>query len=319
MLFDVKHYKVPNRYPWTKDFIKAMWQGFWTADKFSFTSDVYDFKHVLTKKERKVIIRTLAAIAQIELAVKRFWSNLGNNLPDPNIESLGIVMAHVEEIHSDAYEKLLHTLGLSHEINGILRNQIMRDRLWALNHMAETDYSDYKKGFLISLINFTIFIENVSLFSQFYIILWFNRYKGVLKDTAQQIKYTRNEETLHAQVGFKLIRTLRNEYPNLLDEEDIEIIKRAADLAFVTECKMIKFILSDYKNDNLNTRLLQEFVRNRIKMSLDELDINWCKKTIDTEPFKWMDEGVYATAKVDFLNSEPVAYTQFDLSHEDDF
>ena len=33
MLFDVKHYKVPNRYPWTKDFIKAMWQGFWTADK----------------------------------------------------------------------------------------------------------------------------------------------------------------------------------------------------------------------------------------------------------------------------------------------
>ena len=34
----------PDRYPWTKDFIDAMRNGFWTANKYTFQSDLHDFK-----------------------------------------------------------------------------------------------------------------------------------------------------------------------------------------------------------------------------------------------------------------------------------
>ena len=37
-------------------------------------------------------------------------------------------------------------------------------------------------------------VENVSLFSQFYTINYFNRFKNVLKDTAQQVAYTSKED-----------------------------------------------------------------------------------------------------------------------------
>jgi ribonucleoside-diphosphate reductase beta chain len=47
----------------------------------------------------------------------------------------------------------------------------------------------------------------------------FNRNRAVLKDVAQQVQYTRNEEMLHSQVGIKLINTLREEYPELFDQE----------------------------------------------------------------------------------------------------
>ena len=36
-----------------------------------------------------------------------------------------------------------------------------------------------------------------------------NSFKNVLKDTDQQVKYTRNEENIHALVGIKIINTIQ--------------------------------------------------------------------------------------------------------------
>jgi len=53
----------------------------------------------------------------------------------------------------------------------------------------------------------------------FILINWFARFKNVLKDTDQQVKYTRNEENLHALIGIKIVNTIREEYPDLFDED----------------------------------------------------------------------------------------------------
>ena len=79
---------------------------------FSFTSDLQDFNVVLSEQEKEIIVRTLSAIGQIEVAVKKFWSKLGDNLPHPSFSDLGFVMANVEVIHNNAYERLLEVLGL---------------------------------------------------------------------------------------------------------------------------------------------------------------------------------------------------------------
>ena len=96
----------PNRYPWTDQFIEAMHNGFWTDKEFSFKSDVQQFKVELSDQEREIIVRTLSAIGQIEVAVKTFWAKLGENLPHPSLADLGYVMANVEVIHNNAYERL---------------------------------------------------------------------------------------------------------------------------------------------------------------------------------------------------------------------
>ena len=50
--------------------------GFWTDKEFSFTSDVQDFKVNLNETEKEMVIRTLSAIGQIEVAVKKFGASL---------------------------------------------------------------------------------------------------------------------------------------------------------------------------------------------------------------------------------------------------
>ena len=112
MIFEEQISRKPDHYPWAQEFIEAMHNGFWTDKEFSFSSDIQDFNVNLNPKERDMIIRTLSAIGQIEVAVKKFWSKLGDNLPHPALTDLGYVMANVEVIHNNAYERLLKVLGL---------------------------------------------------------------------------------------------------------------------------------------------------------------------------------------------------------------
>ncbi len=111
-IFEEQISRKPNRYPWTEKFIEAMHNGFWTDKEFSFKSDIQQFKVDLSDQEREIIVRTLSAIGQIEVAVKTFWAKLGENLPHPALQDLGYVMANVEVIHNSAYERLLSVLDL---------------------------------------------------------------------------------------------------------------------------------------------------------------------------------------------------------------
>lgn len=193
-IFDEQISRKPNKYPWADEFADTMHDGFWTVREFSFSSDVQDFKVSLSEKEREVIIKTLSAIGQIEIAVKKFWAKLGDNLPHPSISDLGYVLANTEVIHNRAYEKLLSILGLEEVFEENLKLDIIKGRVNYLQKYNHKYYKDYKKQYVYAIILFSLFIENVSLFSQFYIILWFGRYRNVLKDTTQQVNYTKNEE-----------------------------------------------------------------------------------------------------------------------------
>src|ERR1044072_9217150 len=204
MIFEEQISRKPDRYPWTQQFIDAMWQGHWTPNEFDFKSDYHQFCTELNDEERQIIVNTLSAIGQIEIAVKKFWSRLGDNLPHPSITDMGLVMAQVEVIHNKAYEKLLDVLQMQEAFEKNLKLDVVKGRVNYLRKHLSKVYEDDKKQYVYSLILFTLFVENVSLFSQFYIILWFNRYRNVLKDTAQQVQYTKSEELLHAQIGIKL-------------------------------------------------------------------------------------------------------------------
>ena len=79
-IFDEQIARKPDKYPWAQEFISAMHEGFWTHKEFSFSSDVQDFKVNLDQKEKEIIIRTLSAIGQIEVAVKKFWAKLAQEV-----------------------------------------------------------------------------------------------------------------------------------------------------------------------------------------------------------------------------------------------
>ena len=193
-IFDEQVARKPDNYPWAKDFIYAMLENPWNDREFTFSSDLHDFKTKMTNEEKEMLIKTLSAIGQIEIAVKTFWAKLGEHLPHPSIMDLGCVMAQVECVHNLAYERLLSVLDMNSIFEENMKLDCISGRVKYLKKYNHKFYKDAKKQYVYALILFTLFVENVSLFSQFYIILWLNKNKNILKDTAQQVKYTSTEE-----------------------------------------------------------------------------------------------------------------------------
>lgn len=319
MIFDEQIKRKPDLYPWTQDFIKAMHNGFWTVDLFSFQSDLHDFKVSLTDEEKDIVIRSLATIGQLEISVKKFWAKIGDNLPHPSINDMGYVMANTEVIHGDAYERLLEVLGIDNAFDEILKLDIVKGRVNYLRKHLHKFHSDNKKQFIYSLILFTLFVENIALFSQFYTISYFGRFKNLLKDTNKQIEYTSREENLHAIIGIKLINTIKEEYPELFDEELEEKIKHESFEAIKHEEKIIDWILGGYSTDNLNNHILQQFIRSRMNDSLMkigyspmfEIDQGSLNKT------NWFDEQIIGNNQSDFFHSRPTEYSKNDKNFDE--
>ena len=312
MIFEEQVSRKPDHYPWAQEFIEAMHNGFWTDKEFSFSSDIQDFNVHLVEDEKEMIIRTLSAIGQIEVAVKKFWSKLGDNLPHPSLTDLGYVMANVEVIHNNAYERLLKVLGLEDIFEKNLELDFIEGRVKYLRKYNHKFYKDSKKQYVYSIILFTLFVENVSLFSQFYIINWFNRYRNVLKDTGQQVKYTRNEENIHALAGIKIINTIRSEHPELFDEELEERIATEAKAAFVAESNIVDWMVNGFNEKGLNADILKEFIKNRINDSLEKIGFDSAFE-VDTsllEDTMWFEEELLGNNATDFFHSSPVEYSK---------
>ena len=162
------------------------------------------------------------------------------------------------------------------------------------------------------MVLFTLFVENIALFSQFYTISWFGRYKNLLKDTNKQVEYTSREENLHSMIGIKIINVIRKEYPELFDEElESKIISEAKE-ALKYELKILEWIVNGYKSDKLSSEILKEFIKNRMNESLKEIgyypifdiDEKLLSKTM------WFEEQVLGNNMSDFFHSRPVEYSK---------
>jgi ribonucleoside-diphosphate reductase beta chain len=312
LIFEEQLSRKPDEFPWAQDFIDAMHQGFWTDKEFSFSSDIQDFNVNLDATEKEIIVRTLSAIGQIEVAVKKFWSKLGDNLPHPSLTDLGYVMANTEVIHNNAYERLLTVLGLEEVFEENLKLDFIEGRVKYLRKYNHKFYKDSKKQYVYALTLFTLFVENVSLFSQFYIINWFNRNRNVLKDTGQQVKYTRNEENIHALAGIKIINTIRSQYPDLFDDELEQRILSEAQAAFIAESNIVDWMINGFDEKGLNAGILKEFIKNRINDSLEKIGFH-SAFNVDTSLLKdtmWFEEELIGNNATDFFHSRPVEYSK---------
>ena len=320
-IFDKRrHYKPFEYSDITNPLIDAMWASHWTVNEFTFTKDIQDFNTVLTEEERQVVKRALLMISQVEIAVKSYWSNVGKLLPVPEIAEMGAVFGGVEVIHSRAYSEILTKLGLNDEFQSLLNTEVVENRVKYLSKYNNKNYTDDRKNIYYSLALFSLFTENVSLFSQFYTILGFNRYYNVLKDTANVVQYTSKEENLHAAGGIGLLNKIREEYPDVVDAGmEAKILEEARE-AYLAECNLIKWILDGYENEFLSFEILETYLKVRMNDSLEKIgfekifdvDEDIAQKTL------WMEEEIYVPALTDFFHKKPIDYQKAMKSYDAD-
>lgn len=315
-IFDKRVSYKPFEYPEVLQFTEAINKSFWVHSEVDFTADVQDFHSQLEPHEKNAIKHALLAIAQIEVSVKTFWGNLYQHLPKPELNGLGATFAECEFRHSEAYSRLLEVLGYNDEFLNVVEIPAVRKRIDFLGTALKNANSTSHKEYVSSLLLFSILIENVSLFSQFAIILSFTRFKGYMKNVSNIIAWTSVDEQIHANAGIYLINKIREEQPELLDSEDIKGIYELIEKSLDVESEILDWIFELGEIDNVSKENLLNFMKYRVDDSLKKIGFETLYNVSEEKyrPMVWFEEEVFANSLDDFFAKRPVDYTKHDKS-----
>lgn len=315
-IFDKRINYKPFEYPEVLDYTNALNKSFWVHSEVDFTADIQDFHTQLQENEKLAVKRALLAIAQIEVAVKSFWGNLYHHLPKPEFNGLGSTFAECEFRHSEAYSRLLDVLGYNNEFEDLLDVPVIKNRIEYLSKALAHTKSDNPKEYLISLILFTILIENVSLFSQFAIILSFTRFKGLMKNVSNIIAWTSVDEQIHANAGIYIVNLIRKEYPDFLDAAMVDSIREQVQQSLKVEEEILDWIFELGEIDHANKTNLLNFMKFRVDDSFKKIGLKPIFNISDAsyQPMLWFEEEVFSNSLDDFFAKRPVDYTKHDKS-----
>jgi len=315
-IFDKRVNYKPFEYPEILSYTEAINKSFWVHSEVDFTADVQDFHSHLSLNEREVIKKSLLAIAQIEVAVKSFWGNLYNHLPKPEFNGLGSTFAECEFRHSEAYSRLLDVLGYNNAFENLIHVPVIEKRVEYLSRALVHTKSDNEKEYLFSLILFSILIENVSLFSQFAIILSFSRFKGAMKNVSNIIAWTSVDEQVHANAGIYIVNKIKEEFPEFFDENTKNKISEIVLHSIQVESEILDWIFEGGEIDILSKENLLNFMKYRVDDSLQKIGLQKMFHISEAsyQSMVWFEEEVFANSLDDFFAKRPVDYTKHDKS-----
>jgi len=302
----------PYEYPHLNEYVDAIRHSYWIHTEFNFTSDIQDFKTKLSDSERNAIKNTMLAISQIEVAVKTFWGDIYHKMPKPEIGSVGATFAESEVRHHDAYSHLLEILGLNNEFKLLKKKPVIMQRVHYLETAVKNAKSENNQDFAESILLFSLFIEHVSLFSQFLIIMAFNKHKNMLKGISNVVEATSKEEQIHGDFGIDIINVIKEENPSWFNDEYNLIVQESCREAFIAESKLIDWIFEKGELDFLPKKIINEFIKNRFNNSLESIGI---EKVFEVDPkllkkTEWFDDEILATKHGDFFVKRSINYSK---------
>jgi len=312
----------PYQYPEVLEYVNAIRHSYWVHTEFNYSADIQDLKVNLSADEAAIIRKAMLAIAQIEVSVKTFWSKLYDYFPKPEFQAVGVTFAESEVRHIDAYSNLLELVGLNNEFEKLLDEPAIARRIKYFDKMDKLlkRPGSTNQDLFHTVALFSMFIEGVSLFSQFLIMMSFNKYKNALKGISNAVEATSKEEDIHARFGYEIVNIMKKEHPEWWTKELQSSLYEATQEAYEAEMGIVDWIYNDSELDFLPKRIVKEFVKDRFNKALKAIGLEPMFDTNQTllDKTAWFVEETLSTKNIDFFVKRSVAYSKKTKSFTED-
>jgi len=302
----------PSEYPQFAPYKEAVHKSFWTFKHLNYESDIQDMKVTMTPEQVAVATKAMLAISQIEVAVKVFWGTIHTKMPKPEVAAVGFTFADSEVRHEDAYKELIKLLGFHGQFKSLADVPCMAKRIKYLDKVNANMRATDNRDFFEAIILFSIFVENVSLFSQFLILMSYRKHLGKLKGISNAVEATSKEEIIHAEFGFELIKTIKKENPTWFDEDLIEYIKDISQEAVEAEMEVVDWIFETGDLDFMPKATVKEYIKYRTNNSLVRIGVDpifECDENV-TDEVEWFEDELIASKLIDFFHTDDTKYAQ---------
>lgn len=288
----------PMQYPVFYEMYRQAIRNTWTVDEVDFSTDLADLRSRLTPAERHLINRLVAFFATGDSIVSNNLAlNLYKHINSPEARMYLSRQLYEEALHVQFYLTLLDTYipdldERAQAFKAIESIPSIREKAqfcfrWmdSVQNLDQLNTIEERRQFLLNLICFATCIEGLFFFAAFAYV-YFLRSKGLLHGLAAGTNWVFRDESAHMMFAFEVIKTVRQEEPELFDEELGERIAKMIDEAIECETLFAQDLLSQGVA-GLSTgdmRQYLEYVADQ-RLTMLELPIRYHARN----PFPFMD------------------------------
>ena len=221
----------PMRYPQFYEMYRNAIRNTWTVEEVDFSGDVNDLKHKFGPAERHLIERLVAFFATGDsIVANNLVLNLYQHTNAPEARMYLSRQLYEEALHVQFYLTLLDTylpdpreraraFAAVENIPSIQRKAAFCFKWMAsLQDTARLETQAHRRQFLLNLICFAACIEGLFFFGAFAYV-YYLRSRGLLHGLASGTNWVFRDESAHMAFAFEVIRTAREEEPDLFDAD----------------------------------------------------------------------------------------------------
>jgi ribonucleoside-diphosphate reductase beta chain len=246
----------PMKYPQFYEMYKNAIKNTWTVEEVDFSTDVMDLKNKMAPSERHMINRLVAFFATGDSIVSNnLVLNLYKHINSPEARMYLSRQLYEEAVHVQFYLTLLDTYIPNHHereqafaaVENIpsIKKKAEFCFKWidSINELDALTTRDQRKQFLLNLVCFAACIEGLFFFAAFAYV-YFLRSKGLLHGLAAGTNWVFRDESAHMAFALEVAKKVRDEEPELFDEQLNRQIVEMIDEAVTCEMQFAEDILS---------------------------------------------------------------------------
>jgi len=246
----------PMRYPQFYEMYRDAIRNTWTVEEVDFSLDVNDLKHKLGPAERHLIERLVAFFATGDsIVANNLVLNLYQHINAPEARMYLSRQLYEEALHVQFYLTLLDTylpdpVARAKAFAAVENIPSIRAKAefcfkWidSIQGLKRVESVEQRRQFLLNLICFACCIEGLFFFAAFAYV-YYLRSRGLLHGLASGTNWVFRDESCHMAFAFEVIRTARNEEPELFDDELRSQVVRMLEEAVECEMQFAQDVLS---------------------------------------------------------------------------
>ena len=246
----------PMRYPHFYEMYKNAIKNTWTVEEVDFSIDVVDLRSKMTPPERHLISRIVAFFATGDsIVANNLVLNLYKHINSPEARMYLSRQLYEEALHVQFYLTLLDTyipdvaereqaFAAVENIASIRKKaQFCLKWIDSIQDLDSLKTKDDRRHFLLNLICFAACIEGLFFFAAFAYV-YFLRSKGLLPGLASGTNWVFRDESAHMNFAFEVVKKVRAEEPDLIDENLKRQIVEMLDEAVECEVQFAEYVLS---------------------------------------------------------------------------
>lgn len=311
----IQLYPMKHRFAW-EYYLQAN-QNHWLPTEISMQLDIELWKNPkgLSADERSAFETVLGFFTTADsIAANNVVMGFYKHVTSPEIRMYLLRQAYEEAIHTHAYQYIVESLGMDEaKIFNMYRNvdAIYNKEEFILGFNEGIFDGTFKTGnfaadqkFLENWCVFSLILEGIFFYSSFAVVFGFKR-QNKLVGSAEQIEYIMRDESMHLNFGIEIIKTIKEENPELwtrdFQDRIVDLVRKATVLEY-TYAKEV-FPTGIF---GLNADGFEQYIKYIADRRLERVGLPAQFNT--TNPFPWMSEAIDLSKKKNFFETRVTEY-----------